>query len=193
MSSKASSDSATPETAGCITPFPTTPIVDWAHKLYTPSEWAIISVDSISSAQTNVSDASTGHTQSVLSLDSPLQLPTSTGSPSEQSWQERDSGLEPQAAAERASEEMTLVLLSLMEHYQTSLGLTPNTDLLSGTVGTSHLHQRLTERVFLLLLSNRLCLILELLRHLITERDELVEEVQTLRVSHLQIWTALKT
>lgn len=155
MSSKASSDSATPETAGCITPFPTTPIVDWAHKLYTPSEWAIISVDSISSAQTNVSDASTGHTQSVLSLDSPLQLPTSTGSPSEQSWQERDSGLEPQAAAERASEEMTLVLLSLMEHYQTSLGLTPNTDLLSGTV--------------------------ELLRHLITERDELVEEVQTLR------------
>ncbi|XP_059212806.1 cytospin-A-like [Centropristis striata] len=50
---------------------------------------------------------------------------------------------------------MTLVLLSLMEHYRASLGLTPNTDVTTGAV--------------------------ELLRRLITERDELVEEVDTLR------------
>ena len=59
----------------------------------------------------------------------------SRGSPSEQSWQERDSGMEPQAAAERAGEEMTLVLASLMEHYGASLGLTPNTDITTGAVG----------------------------------------------------------
>lgn len=150
MASRASSDSATPETAACTTPFtPTSPLSDWAHKLSTPSEWAVISVDSINSSHTSVRDGTTAV------LDSPIQEPTSRGSPSEQSWQERDSGLEPQACAERASEEMTLVLLSLMEHYQGSLGLAPNPDLASGAV--------------------------ELLRHLITERDELNEEVRTLR------------
>ncbi|TMS12161.1 Cytospin-A [Larimichthys crocea] len=86
---------------------------------------------------------------------SPASPPLSSESPSEQSWQERDSGLEPQAAEERAGEEMTLVLLSLMEHYRASLGLTPNTDVTTGAV--------------------------ELLRRLITQKDELVEEVDTLK------------
>lgn len=67
---------------------------------------------------------------------SPASLLPSGGSPSEESWQERDSGLEPQAAEERAGEEMTLVLLSLIEHYGSSFGLTSShTDTTTGAVG----------------------------------------------------------
>lgn len=154
-SSRASSDSATtPETAACNIPFtPSSPLPDWAHRLSPPSEWAVISEDSITSTRINTSAGVV--TTPVLDMNCPREEPRSTGSPSEQSWQERDSGLEPQAAAERASEEMTLVLLSLMEHYQSSLGLAHNTDLTSGAV--------------------------ELLRYLITERDELSQEVHRLR------------
>ncbi|XP_029983845.1 cytospin-A-like isoform X2 [Sphaeramia orbicularis] len=148
MASASSSNEASPETAGCTTPFTTSPIADWTHKVPAPTEWAVISVDSITSSETNVSDAAVGQTPAA-------SLPPSRGSPAEQSWQERDSGLEPQAATERAGEEMTLVLLSLMEHYQNSLGLTPNRDVTTGAV--------------------------ELLRHLITERDTLDEEVHTLK------------
>lgn len=61
--------------------------------------------------------------------------PASGGSPSDESWQERDSGVEPQAAEERAGEEMTLVLLSLMEHYGASMGLTSHADITTGAVG----------------------------------------------------------
>lgn len=43
--------------------------------------------------------------------------------------------MEPQAAEERAGEEMTLVLLSLMEHYGASVGLTSHTDITTGAVG----------------------------------------------------------
>lgn len=82
-----------------------------------------------------MSDAAARHGITAVSLGSPTSLHPSRESPSEQSWQERDSGLEPQAAAERAGEEMTLVLLSLMEHYRDSLGLTPNTDITTGAVG----------------------------------------------------------
>lgn len=154
-SSRASSASAaTPEMAACTTPFtPTSPLPDWAHRLSPPSEWAVISEDSITSAHTDASASI--DTTAAFRLNRPSEEPTSSGSPSEQSWQERDSGLEPQVIAERASEEMTLVLLSLMEHYQSCLGLAHNTDLTSGAV--------------------------ELLRHLITERDELSQEVQRLR------------
>ncbi|XP_032399156.1 cytospin-A isoform X1 [Etheostoma spectabile] len=152
LSSAASSSKAqTPSPAGSTTPSTTSPFTDWTQKLPAPTEWAVISIDSITS-ETNVSDVAVRHGKPV---GSPTSLPPSTGSLSEQSWLERDSGLEPQAAAERAGEEMTLVLLSLMEHYRASLGLTPNTDVTTGAV--------------------------ELLRHLITEREELVEEVDTLR------------
>lgn len=82
-----------------------------------------------------MSDAAARHGNTAVSLDSLASPHPSVESPSEQSWQERDSGLEPQAAAERAGEEMTLVLLSLMEHYQSSLGLAPNTDITTGAVG----------------------------------------------------------
>ncbi|XP_049914997.1 cytospin-A-like [Epinephelus moara] len=155
LSSAASSSKAqTPSPAGSATPSTTSPLAEWTQKLSAPSEWAVISVDSVSS-ETKVSDAAGRHGKAAGSPVSPASLPASRGSPSEQSWQERDSGLEPQAAMERAGEEMTLVLLSLMEHYRASLGLSPNTDVTTGAV--------------------------ELLRRLITERDELVEEVDTLK------------
>ncbi|XP_051265328.1 cytospin-B-like [Dicentrarchus labrax] len=156
LSSAASSNKTqTPSPAGSATPCTTSPVPDWTQKLSTPSEWAVISVDRVTSSETNVSDAAARHRKEASTPGSPMSLPLSRESPSEQSWQERDSGLEPQAAAERAGEEMTLVLLSLMEHYRTSLGLSPNADVTTGAV--------------------------ELLRLLITQKDELVEEVETLR------------
>lgn len=97
----------------------------------------MISVDSTTGSEANVNDAAARSRKAELSPGSPASLPPSRASPSELSWQERDSGVEPQAAAERASEEMTLVLLSLMEHYRSSLGLSPNTDLTTGAVGRS--------------------------------------------------------
>ncbi|XP_076612438.1 uncharacterized protein LOC143336269 isoform X2 [Chaetodon auriga] len=156
LSSAASSNKAqTPSPAGSTTPSNASPIADWTQQLSAPSEWAVISVDGVACSETNVSDAAARHGKAAGSPGSPASPPLSTGSPSEQSWQERDSGLEPQAAAERAGEEMTLVLLSLMEHYRASLGLSPNTDVTTGAV--------------------------ELLRYLITQKDELVEEVDTLK------------
>ncbi|TKS75511.1 Cytospin-A SPECC1-like protein [Collichthys lucidus] len=162
LSSAASSNKAqTPSTPADSTA-PTTPATtttttpaDWTQRPAAPSEWAVISVDSAASSETNVSDAAARHGMAAGSPGSPASPPLSRESPSEQSWQERDSGLEPQAAEERAGEEMTLVLLSLMEHYRASLGLTPNTDVTTGAV--------------------------ELLRRMITQKDELVEEVDTLK------------
>ena len=122
----------TPSPAGSTTPSTTSPIAEWAQKLSAPTEWAVISVDGVNCSETSDAAARQGKAAS-----SPASLAPSRGSPSEQNWQERDSGLEPQAAEERAGEEMTLVLLSLMEHYRASLGLTPNTDLTTGAVGTS--------------------------------------------------------
>ncbi|XP_038123524.1 cytospin-A-like isoform X2 [Cyprinodon tularosa] len=140
------------------------PAADWKPKLSAPSEWAVISVESINSLGTNSSDAATGQEKVVSSLDVQTPIPLPQRSPSEQSWQERDSGMESQAAAERTGEEMTLVLLSLMEHYRASMGLTPNTDITAGAV--------------------------EMLRRLITEKEDLVEELdilkETLRTERLE-------
>ncbi|XP_063758508.1 cilia- and flagella-associated protein 58-like [Eleginops maclovinus] len=150
--SSAASSSKTPSPVGSSPPSTSSPLAEWTQKLSAPSEWAVISVDSVSS-ETKVSDAAVRqHGRATGSLTS---LPPSRGSPTEHSWQDGDSGLEPQAAADRAGEEMTLVLFSLMEHYRASLGLTHNTDVTTGAV--------------------------ELLRRLIMERDELVEEVDQLR------------
>ncbi|XP_019127499.2 cytospin-B [Larimichthys crocea] len=162
-SNKAQTPSPPADSTAPTTPATTTP-ADWTQKPPAPSEWAVISVDSAASSETNVSDAAARHGMAAGSPGSPASPPLSRESPSEQSWQERDSGLEPQAAEERAGEEMTLVLLSLMEHYRASLGLTPNTDVTTGAV--------------------------ELLRRLITQKDELVEEVdmlkETLRTERLE-------
>ncbi|CAI5684111.1 unnamed protein product [Oreochromis niloticus] len=152
----ASSDKAqTPPAAGSTTPSSTSPFAEWTQRLSAPSEWAVISVDSVAASETNVSDAAARNEAAVGNPGTPVSLPLSRGSPSEPCWNDRDSGLEPQATAERAGEEMTLVLLSLMEHYRASLGLTPSTDITTGAV--------------------------ELLRHLIAEREELVEELETLK------------
>ncbi|XP_040016074.2 uncharacterized protein LOC120807776 [Gasterosteus aculeatus] len=145
-----SSSASSTTTTFSVTP----PPADWTQNPSAPSEWAVISVDGVA-PETNVSDAAVMRGKAAGSPGSPAFLPPSGDSASEQSWLERDSGLEPQAAAERVGEEMNLVLLSLMEHYRASLCLAPNDDVTTGAV--------------------------ELLRRLITERDELVEEVDTLR------------
>lgn len=135
LSSAASSNKVeTPSPAGSATPSTASPIGDWTQKPSAPSEWAVISVDSITCSEANPSDGAAKHGKAA---GSPSSLPPSRGSGSEESWQERDSGLETQAAEERAGEETTLVLLSLLEHYRASLGLTPNTDVATGAVGTS--------------------------------------------------------
>lgn len=132
LSSAASSKKTqTPSPAGSTTPSATSSVADWTQKLSSPSEWAVISVDSINYSETKVSDAAASRRKAKLSPGSPASLP------SEQSWQEQDSGMEPQAAAERVREEMTLVLISLMDRYRASLGLTPNTDVTTGAVGMS--------------------------------------------------------
>lgn len=138
-SSAASPDKTqTPSPAGSTTPSTASPIAEWTQRLSAPAEWAVISVDSVTSADSSA-----------------VRAEKASVSPSELRYQERDSGLETQSTTEKAGEEMTLVLLSLMEHYRSSLGLTPNTDVTTGAV--------------------------ELLRRLITEREELVEEVDNLR------------
>lgn len=86
----------------------------------------MISVDSV----TSVGDA-------VAKNKAVASSPASTPPASEQSFQERDSGLEPQAATEPSGDEMSLVLLSLMEHYRSSLGLSHSSDMTSGAVGRS--------------------------------------------------------
>uniref|UniRef100_A0A1A8KXA4 Cytospin-A n=1 Tax=Nothobranchius kuhntae TaxID=321403 RepID=A0A1A8KXA4_NOTKU len=149
LPSTASPEKATPLSS-------TTPVADWTQKISAPSEWALISVDSVdnvASLDTSSPDAATQEPS--CSLESPGSLPLSREASSEQSWQERDSGMEPQAVAEKAGEEVTLVLLSLMHHYRAPLGLTPNTDITTGAV--------------------------EMLRRLITAREELVEEVDNLK------------
>lgn len=126
LPSAASADGTqTSSPAASINPPSTSAVPDWAQKPSAPSEWAVINEDAISS-DGNSSDAAVR--QEKAAVDSSLL-------PSEQSWRERDSGMEPQAAAERDGDEMTLVLLSLMEHYRAPLGLTPNTDVTSGAVG----------------------------------------------------------
>lgn len=63
---------------------------------------------------------------------SPASLPPPGGWPSEESWQERDSGLEPQAAEERAGEETSLGLLRLTERYRASMELSRHADAATG-------------------------------------------------------------
>ncbi|XP_017267286.1 cytospin-A [Kryptolebias marmoratus] len=164
-SAASSADSTqTSSTVASVSPSSSSLVPGWTQKPSAPSEWAVISVDSAISSDANWSDAAVKQEKAAAGSDSPSSPPSSRGTPSEQSWQERNSGMEPLAVAERDGNEMTLVLLSLMEHYRAQLGLTPNTDITSGAV--------------------------EMLRRLITEREELVEEVdtqkETLRTERLE-------
>ena len=93
-------------------------------------EWALISMESQPSPQMSLShekkeeeEAGAKHCGNVGSL-SPAPMPLPWGSPTEQVWQERDSGLE-----------TSLVMQSLMEYYRASLGLSPGPDDSVGAVG----------------------------------------------------------
>ncbi|XP_013875463.1 cytospin-A [Austrofundulus limnaeus] len=154
MAAASADNTKTPSPAASITPCSSTStsqLPDWTQKPSAPSEWAVIGVDV--SSDTSWSDAAVGQEKAAAGSEGSSSLPSSRETPAEQSWGERDSGMEPQAAAETDGHEMTLVLLSLMEHYRAPLRLTPNTDLTSGAV--------------------------EMLRRLITEREELLEELET--------------
>ncbi|XP_056872426.1 cytospin-A-like [Takifugu flavidus] len=122
-----------------ITPLTPSPVAEWLQKQPPPAEWALMSPDSVAVSETK---AAVGIREAVASP------------PSLESWQERDSGLEPQAAEEGAGEQTPLGLLRLMERYRASVELSPHTDATTGA---------------------------ELLGHLIAQKDELVEEVDTLR------------
>ncbi|XP_024146398.1 cytospin-A isoform X3 [Oryzias melastigma] len=128
----------------------TSPSAEWTQTLMASSDWSIVSV---SSSETKVSDAAPAEERSVVSLENSTAL--CEGLASEMSWQERDSGVEPQGAVESAREDLTLALLGVMEHYRDSIRVTPTMDV--------------TKRAE------------ELIRRLITEKEELVEEVDTLR------------
>lgn len=107
-------------------------LADWTQKLPTPSEWAVISLESITSSQPTASNEATRCEKAAAST---VPLLPSRVSLTEDSWHERDSGLGPQAMEEGAGEEVNLVLFSLMEHYRASLGLSPNTDPTTGAIG----------------------------------------------------------
>lgn len=66
---------------------------------------------------------------------SPASLPLPAGWPAEESWQERDSGLEPQAAEEQAGEETSLGSLRLTERYRAFVELSRHTDAATGAAG----------------------------------------------------------
>ncbi|XP_061560668.1 cytospin-A-like [Phycodurus eques] len=130
-------------------------VTDWAQRLSPPSEWAILSVDG-SIKSPNVSGEVAGHDEApVVSLCSLTSLNSSRVWPLEQSWQEKDSGLEPQAAAERSGKKLSRALLRLIERHCTLLGLSLDMDTTVVAV--------------------------ELVKQLITERDKLAEEVNSLR------------
>ncbi|XP_023809042.1 cytospin-A isoform X1 [Oryzias latipes] len=129
------------------------PNAERTQRMMASSDWSIISTGSVSSTDTKVSDAVAAEETPVVSLESSTAL--CEGFPSELSWQERDSGMEPQGAAERAREDLTLALLGVMEHYKANLRVAPNMDIAVRAE--------------------------ELIRRLITEKEELVEEVDTLR------------
>ncbi|KAM9779435.1 uncharacterized protein ACBT44_000841 isoform 1-T2 [Syngnathus typhle] len=117
-----------------------------------PTEWAVLSKEKSSDERGEVASHDEAPAINLCSLTSQH---SSRVWPLEQSWQEKDSGLEPQAAAERSGEELSQALLGLMERHRTMLGLNLSTDATTEAV--------------------------ELLRHLITERDKLAEDVNILQ------------
>ncbi|XP_038818392.1 cytospin-A-like isoform X4 [Salvelinus namaycush] len=148
-------------TRGIVCQGGASPISKWRHTLSVPPECAVISVESSVSPQGTGIEmeggrqtvrCSNSHTSSPVS---PGQQPQFEGSPLEHSWQERDSGMEPHARPERAGEEMALALFSLLEHHRSALELSPGLDAPAGAA--------------------------ELLRLLLVEREELVEEVRNLK------------
>lgn len=89
----------------------------------------MISMDSVTGSETKAA------VRCREAAGSPASLPPPGGWPLEESWQERDSGLEPQAAEERAGEETSLGLLRLTERYRASVELSRHTDAATGAAG----------------------------------------------------------
>ncbi|XP_041716015.1 cytospin-A isoform X1 [Coregonus clupeaformis] len=151
-------------TRGIVCQGGASPISNWSHTLSVPPEWAVISVESSASppgtgiemeGSRRTVQRSSSHKSHNSSPVSPGQGPQFEGSSLEHSWQERDSGMEPHAAPERAGEEMALALFSLLEHHRSAVGLSPGLDAPAGAA--------------------------ELLSRLLVERKELVEEVRNLK------------
>ncbi|XP_019911739.2 cytospin-A isoform X2 [Esox lucius] len=135
-------------------------ISDWSHTLSVPPEWAVISLDSSPSPQgagVAMDDGRQTGMRSGSRSSSPVstcQGPPPEASPSRQSWQERDSGLESQAKPEWSGDELALVLTGLLEHHGSALALIPGLEPQASAT--------------------------ELLKWLMTEREGLVEEVRNL-------------
>lgn len=153
------------------------PVAEWMQKRPAPAGWALMSLDRVGGPRTKAGGSSAG-------------VPAS---PSGESWQERDSGLEPQAAEEGAGEEAAAAA---------DLGVetSPRPDASTGAAGAleENLHRRVRALVTAAentvgsgfqshgglvtpLRSPSLTCPPELLRHLIAQKDELVEEVDALR------------
>lgn len=112
----------------------TSPSAEWTQTLMASSDWSIVSV---SSSETKVSDAAAAEEErSVVSLENSTAL--CEGLVSEMSWQERDSGVEPQGAVESARGDLTLALLGVMEHYRDSIRVTPTMDVTKRAEGGPH-------------------------------------------------------
>lgn len=110
-------------------------VTDRSQEMSPPSEWAILSLDTVKSPNVSGQDEALE-----VSLRSLTSLHTSRAWPLEESWQEGDSGLEPQASAERSGEELSRALLGLMERHRNSLGLTLNMDATAEAVGRPCFH-----------------------------------------------------
>lgn len=100
-----------------ITPLTPSPVAEWLQKQPPPAEWTLISPDSAAVSETK---AAAGVREAVGSP------------PSLESWEERDSGLEPQAAEERPGEQAPLGVLRLMERYRASVELSPHPGATTG-------------------------------------------------------------
>ncbi|XP_057679410.1 cytospin-A-like [Corythoichthys intestinalis] len=155
-------------------------VKDCVQRPSTPSEWAVLSVDS--SKSLNTSCEAGGHDEAPTVRMCSLNM--SRAWPLEQSWQERDSGLEPQPAAEQSEEEQSHTLLGLMERNRTSMGLSLNSDVTAKAVEL--VKDLITERDKLAEEVNNLQEThkKELVKDLITERDKLAEEVNNLQETH---------
>ncbi|XP_077568143.1 uncharacterized protein LOC144193250 isoform X2 [Stigmatopora nigra] len=132
-------------------------ITDWEHPLSSPSEWAVLSLDKSESLSSS-GRAGCHDDAPAVRLHSLTSFNMSRAWPLEQSWQERDSGMESQLAVETSDEEQNHTLLGLMERNRTSMGLCLNPDTTAKAV--------------------------ELVRDLIIERDKLAEEVNMLLETH---------
>ncbi|CAB1339928.1 unnamed protein product, partial [Coregonus sp. 'balchen'] len=128
-------------TRGIVCQGGASPISNWSHTLSVPPEWAVISVESSASppgtgiemeGSRRTVQRSSSHKSHNSSPVSPGQGPQFEGSSLEHSWQERDSGMEPHAAPERAGEEMALALFSLLEHHRSAVGLSPGLNAPAG-------------------------------------------------------------